>query len=91
MLLKNCLGGPKLHQVLWTSPCCDHTQLSHVNHLLRYAVTKICNVTLTDYKWTQASLPLGAGDLGVQTSQSLHRRHFLASATGTQTLHAPIL
>lgn len=27
ILLKNCLGGPKLQYLLRTSPCCEHPQL----------------------------------------------------------------
>jgi hypothetical protein len=51
VLLKNCLGGPKLQHVLRTSPCCEHPQLFELDKLLRSAITQICNVSLSDDQW----------------------------------------
>jgi len=59
ILLKRCLGGPKLQYVL--RPCCDHPLLCEFDDLLRTAVTKMCNVTLSDDQWTQARLPVRCG------------------------------
>jgi hypothetical protein len=67
VLLKNCLGGPKLQHVLRTFPCHDHPQLLKFDTLLRSAISKICNVSLSDDQWTQASLPVSAGGLGVRS------------------------
>ena len=58
VLLKTCLGGPKLQYVLRTSPCCDHPLLPQFDELLRLAITKTCNLSLTDDQWIQASLPV---------------------------------
>lgn len=91
LLLKNSLGGPKLQYVLRTSPCCHHPQLSQFDHLQRSAVSKICNVTLSDDQWAQASLPVRAGGLGVRSVSKLASSAFLASAAGTRSLQALIL
>ena len=52
VLLKTCLGGPKLQFVLRSSPCCDHPLLRQFDDLLRLALSKFCNVALTDDQWT---------------------------------------
>lgn len=91
VLLKNCLGGPKLQYLLRTSPCCEHPQLFELDKLLRSAVTQICNVSLSDDQWTQASLPVRSGGLGVRSVSKLASSAFLASAASTQSLQNLIL
>ena len=91
VLLKTCLGGPKLQYVLRTSPCCDHPLLPQFDELLRLALTKTCNLCLTDDQWIQASLPVWSGGLGVRSVFKLASSAFLASAAGTLTLQAQIL
>jgi hypothetical protein len=91
VLLKNCLGGPKLQHVLRTSPCCEHPKLFDLDNLLRSAVTKICNVSLSDDQWTQASLPVRSGGLGVRSVSKLASSAFLASAASTLPLQTLIL
>ena len=91
ILFKSCLGGPKLQYVLRTSPCCGHSILTQFDDLLhRSAVTKICNTSLTDDQWIQASLPVWPGGLGVRSVSKLASTAFLASAAGTRTLQAQI-
>jgi hypothetical protein len=91
ILLKSCLGGPTLQCVLRTSPCCGHSILTKIDDLLRSAVTKICNTSLIDEQWIQASLPVSSGGLGVRRVYQLASTAFLASAAGTHTLQAQIL
>jgi len=91
ILLKSCLGGPKLQFILHTSPCCGHSVLAQFDDLLRSAVTKIYNTALTDDQWIQASLPVWSGGLGVRSVSKLASTAFLASAAGTRTLQAQIL
>ena len=91
LLLKNCLGGPKLQYVLRTSQCCNHPLLRQFDDLLRSAVTRICNVSLSDDQWLQASLPVRHGGLGVRSVSMLASSAFLASAAGTQKLQNLIL
>jgi len=91
VLLKNCLGGPKLQYVLRTSPCCKHPQLVELDNLLRSTVTQICIVSLSDDQWTQASLLVRSDGLGVRSMSKLASSAFLASAASTQSLQNLIL
>jgi hypothetical protein len=76
VLLKNSLGGPRLQQVLRTSPCCDHHALHRIDEILKSAVSQICNVTLADIQSAQASLPVRQGGLGFEACPCLHLRPF---------------
>ena len=77
--------------MLRTAPCHDHPKLFEFDALLRSAVSKICNVSLSDDQWTQASLPVGSGGLGVRSVTTLASSAFLASAAGTLPLQTLIL
>jgi len=80
VLLKTGLGGPKLQYILRVSPCYEHPLLTQFDDQLRQALTKTCNITLTDDQGTQVSLPVCSGGLGVG-SVSMHASSaFLASA-----------
>jgi len=59
--------------------------------LLRLAVERITNSSLTDTQWLQASLPIRNGGFGVRRVSSLALPAFLASAAGTALLQAEIL
>jgi len=85
------MDGPKVQYVLRTSPCCKHPQLVELDNFLRSAVTQICNVSLSDDQWTQASLPVRSGGLGVRSVSTLASSAFLASAASTQSLQNRIL
>jgi len=51
--------------ILRVSACCEHPLLTQFDDQLRLALTKTCNIPLTDDQWTQASLPVWSGGLGV--------------------------
>ena len=91
VLLKSCLGGPKLQYILRTSPCCTHPILPQIDDLLRSAITRTCNITLTDDQWLQTSLPVWSGGLGVRSVLQLAPSAYLASAAGTLSLQSLIL
>lgn len=90
-LLKNSLSAPKLQYTLRAACCEGHNQLTTFDNLLRSALCDICNVTLTDQQWLQASLPVHAGGLGIRRVSSLAPSAFLASAAGTRDLQDLIL
>jgi len=77
--------------VLRTLPYCEHPQLVELDNLLRSAVTQIYNVSLSDDPWTQSSLPVLSGGLGVRSVSKLASSAFLASAASTQSLQNIIL
>ena len=56
--------------------------------LLHLALTKSCNMSPTDDQWTQASLPVWSGGLGVRSVSMLASLAFLASAAGTLPLQS---
>jgi len=58
---------------------------------MRSAVCSICNVSLTDDQWLQASLAVRNGGLGSRRVSSLASSAFLASAEGTRQLQDQIL
>jgi len=82
---------PKLLYLLRTSECADNPLLSQFDNTLRTGLTKILNVDLKDDQWTQASLPVGDGGLGIRSAQMLAPSAFLASAASTLNLQQSIL
>ena len=91
VLLKNSLSAPKLQHMLRSAPCDGHPLLESFDNILRSALCAICNISLTDDQWIQASLPVRAGGLGVRRVSSLASPAFLASAAGTRDLQDQIL
>jgi len=67
------------------SPCVNHPCLEAFDNLLRKGIDTICNLSLTDIQWLQASLPVKDGGLGVRRVSSLASSAFLASAAATDT------
>lgn len=91
VLLKNCLSAPKLLHTLRSASCEGHELLIKFDHLQRSALSRICNIDLTDNQWIQASLPVRNGGLGIRRVSSLAPSAFLASAAGTRLLQDQIL
>ena len=91
LLLKNSFNASRLQHVLRSANCDGHSQLTEFDGLLRSALCSICNISLTDEQWLQASLPVRKGGLGVRRVSSLASSAFLASAAGTRHLQDKIL
>ena len=66
VLLKNSLSAPRLQFTLRSAPCVGHPHLQIFDNLLHTAASKVCNVTLSDDQWQQASLPVRYGGLGIR-------------------------
>jgi len=77
--------------LLRTSDCGDNPLMSEFDNTLRSGLTSILNVDLSENQWTQASLPVGDGGLGIRSAQMLALSAFLASAASTFQLHQYIL
>ena len=71
--------------------CVDHHQLTVFDDHLRSGLSSICNVSLTDDQWLQASLPVRNGGLELRRVSSLASSAFLAFAAGTRRLQELIL
>ena len=79
-LLHHAFSIPKLLYILCSSPCFSSSFLSNFDELQRDLVSEILNVTLSDNAWTQASLPVRSGGLGIRRAEQLAPSAFLASA-----------
>ena len=91
LLLRNAFSLPKVLYVLQTAPCFESTVLNNFDHLQRKLLESICNVQLDDNAWTQASLPITAGGLGIRSFTRLAPSAFLASAAGSSQITKLIL
>ena len=91
-LLRNALSLPKILYVLRASPCfLASSLLSDLDDIQRSLLEAICNVSLNDVAWRQASLPISAGGLGIRRFAMLATSAFLASAAGSSLLSQEIL
>lgn len=91
-LLKNCFAIPKLLYTLRSSPCFHNMDvLKEYDEVLRSSLESILNVHLLDRPWSQASLPVSSGGLGIRRATDLAVPTFLSSANGTQLLVNSIL
>jgi len=91
MMLWFCRSAPKLLRKPLAACCVDHELLRKFDDQMRSAVCSICNVSLTDDQWPQASAPVRNGGLGLRHVSSLVLSAFLASAAGTRKLQDHIL
>ena len=74
-----------------TSPCFDNPLLSSFDDTLRRRLSLVLNVELDDKQWSQATLPVHMGGLGVTSACMLASSAFLASAAATLPLQDAIL
>ena len=91
VLLRASFSAPSVLHTLRSSPCSGHQALDKFDSLLRTALSRICNVSLSDSQWIQASLPVRSGGLGLRRVASLASSAFLASAVSTCSLQNQIL
>ena len=82
----------KLHYTLRTSSC-SKTPTPAFYHLLQLLLGEIVNVNTadSDMAWTQASLPVGSGGLGIRSATQLAPSAFLASAAGYASITQDLL
>ena len=94
ILLRHSFAIPKILYSLRTSPCFSCTSyLEAYDEVLRNALSTITNITfdVNDSCWTQASLPVKFGGLGIRSAVQLAPSAFLASAAGSSDLVHHIL
>jgi len=90
-ILRYALSAPKLLYTLRCCPCYGHPLLDEFDQLYRDCLCSIVNCHLTDDNWSQASLPVNMGGLGIRLVSQLAPSAFLASAVGTRELQDNIL
>jgi len=88
LLLKHSFALPKLLYNLRTSPCFLSPVLQEYDSLLKSIVEQITNVPFNDNDpaWTQATLPVKMGGLGIRSAVQLAPSAFLASAAASSDL-----
>lgn len=91
MLLRSSFSAPRVHHLLRCSPSVENSSLITFDNLLRSALERITNSSLSDTQWLQASLTIKEGGLGIRRVTSLALPAFLASAAGTSSLQTSIL
>ena len=90
-LLQNSISIPKLRYTLRTSDCSDNPQFLKFDKLQRKCITDVININMNDIQWTQATLPVKDGDLGIRSVTVMAPIAFLASAKGTLRIQNGIL
>ena len=90
-LLRNVLTAPRLMYLLRTAPCTGSPELSKFDAVLWESVSTTLNIDLGDDRWTQASLPVRLGGLGIRSVASLAPSAYLASAASTEKLTSSLL
>ena len=83
-LLKNCFAMPKLTYLLRSSPCFLKPEiLNRYDTIIKDALVKIMNVQLPDEAWSQATLPVAKGGLGLQPATEVVLAGYLSSVNAT--------
>ena len=93
LLLRHSLAIPKLLYLLRTSPCFLSSSLKIYDDELRATVCSSFNIQLaeSDPSWTQSTLPVRHGGLGIRSAVQLAPSAFLASAAASSGLAHLIL
>ena len=91
-LLRSCLGVCKVNHFLRTVPPNSILpQLQLFDSNLRYSLSRVCNASVSDQAWRQATLPLSLGGLGLRKASCVSPAAFLGSCVGSQGLCARLL
>ena len=93
ILLRHSFAIPKLLYSLRTSPCFSSPALASYDDELRSILSSITNTYLVESSsvWTQATLLVSYGGLGIRSAVQLAPSAFLASAAGSSDLVHQIL
>jgi hypothetical protein len=86
-LLRQCVGAPRIVYALRTSFAVnDGGILNEMDEILRTSLEKILNVRLDDSQWSQASLPLSFGGLGIRKLSEIAKPCFISSSGAARSL-----
>jgi hypothetical protein len=91
LFLRHALSVPSILHILRSSYCGDHHLLDVFDEIQRDCLSRILNVKLDTNQWTQASLPVKHGGLGIREVKSLAPSAFLASIHSTSSLVQSLL
>ena len=91
LLLRNSLAIPKLLYLLRSSPALLSEILKSYDEMLRSVLGTITNTHLHNTAWSQASLPVKAGGLGIRSAVQLAPSAYLSSTAAFSQLVYNIL
>ena len=91
LLLRHSFSIPKVLYLLRTAPTFLSSGLATYDEVQRSILESITNVSLDDNAWTQASLPVRNGGLGIRSASVLAPSAYLASVTASHHLILQIL
>ena len=91
LLLRHSFSIPKVLHLLRTAPTFLSPGLDTYDEVQRSILESITNVSLDDSAWTQASLPVKNGGLGIRSAVVLAPSAYLASVTASHQLILQIL
>ena len=89
-ILQVSLGSPNLISILRSSPSHDINTLKKIDASLKENLEETLNVTLTDEKWSQASLPIKFGGLGIRKPSDLAIPCYIASFLSAKSTNSKI-
>jgi hypothetical protein len=90
-LLKSCFAVPRLQYLLRCTPAFDSPVLGNLSRTIRDSLSSILNIELEGDVWSQASLPVRWGGLGVRDIESLAASSYLSSLHASESLIKAIL
>ena len=90
-LLRNSISVPKLLYTLRTYNCSENPLLVTFDIFQRKCLTDVINIDLNEDQWTQATLTIRDGCLGIRSVAMLASSAFFASATSTLQIQNGIL
>ncbi|XP_052757454.1 uncharacterized protein LOC128202180 [Galleria mellonella] len=91
-IIRYCLFVPNFTQVLRSTPFWKYPDLTaKFDEKIKCILSSLFNITFEDRIWTQASLPVRHGGLGIRQISHISLPAFLSSAHGTQNLVKKIL
>ena len=87
LLLCSYLGVCKLNHLLWTIPPGSvESELLRFDDNLRCALSSICNTSISDQSWLQATLPCSLGGLGLRKASRASPAAFLGCCVSSFVL-----
>ena len=91
-LLRSCLGVCKLNHLLRTiPPGCVDSELLRFDDNLRHSLSSICNASISDQSWLQATLPCSLGGLGLRGAHRASSAAFLGCCISSFALCSQLL
>ena len=90
-ILRHSLALPSLQHLLRGIHCHNHPEVRRFDSELRSSLSSILNVSISDCTWTQASLPIKAGGLGIRQANQVAPSAYLAASHNAERLASLLL